>query len=64
MQPFLRKETNESNLKNGENLADSAIHAKIAESKKRFFASHKCFAQNDNFVWIATKSCRLLAMTA
>ncbi|MGX2983391.1 50S ribosomal protein L11 methyltransferase [Helicobacter sp. 23-1045] len=32
VQPFLRKKTSESNPKNGENIADSAIRAKNAES--------------------------------
>ncbi|MGX2983668.1 hypothetical protein [Helicobacter sp. 23-1045] len=32
MQPFLRKESSESNDKNGETIADSAIRAKNAES--------------------------------
>ncbi|MGX3010123.1 hypothetical protein ACWIUD_00970 [Helicobacter sp. 23-1044] len=34
VQPFLRKKTSESNAENGENIIDSAICAKNAESKK------------------------------
>ncbi|MGX2982204.1 hypothetical protein [Helicobacter sp. 23-1045] len=50
------KETSESNLKNGENLADSAIRAKNAESytksqnlKRDSSLRTSCYAQNDNF---------------
>ncbi|MGX3010804.1 DNA polymerase I [Helicobacter sp. 23-1044] len=52
VQPFLRKESSESNLKNGKNIADSAIQIKNAESYTESQnlnrdSSLTSFAQND-----------------
>ncbi|MGX2982552.1 hypothetical protein [Helicobacter sp. 23-1045] len=66
MQPFLRKETSELNLKNGENLADSANETKIAESNliSQNLNLDGCFASLTNPMDCHDSALQNLAMTA